>query len=89
MKNIFPKLELGKTIKSMRIYVKIHPKTSQNKIVKNSENEYEVWVTAPPVDGQANDMLIRILSKYFDVPKSSLTIVGGKTAKIKIVDIKR
>lgn len=82
-------MELGKTIKSMRIYVKIHPKTSQNKIVKNSENEYEVWVTAPPVDGQANDMLIRILSKYFDVPKSSLTIVGGKTAKIKIVDIKR
>ena len=71
----------------MRIYVKIHPKTSQNKIVKNSENEYEAWVTAPPVDGQANSMLIQVLSKYFDVPKSSLTIIGGKTAKIKIIDI--
>ena len=87
MKNIFPKLELGKTIKFMRIYVKIHPKTSQNKIVKNSENEYEVWVTAPPVDNKANDMLIKVLAKYFNMPKSSLKIIGGKTAKTKIIDI--
>ncbi|HPN54387.1 MAG TPA: DUF167 domain-containing protein [Candidatus Moranbacteria bacterium] len=71
----------------MRIYVKIHPKTSQNKIVKNSENEYEVWVTAPPVDNKANDMLIKVLAKYFNMPKSSLKIIGGKTAKTKIIDI--
>ena len=40
-----------------------------------------------PVDGKANDMLIRVLADYFNLPKSNLKIVGGKSAKIKIVEI--
>jgi len=44
-------------------------------------------LTAPPVDGQANDMLIKLLADFFDVSKSSIIIVGGKTAKTKIVEI--
>ncbi len=71
----------------MRIYVKIHPKTSQNKVVKTSENEYEAWVTSPPIDNKANEMLRKILAEYFDVSKSRVNIVGGKTAKTKIIDI--
>lgn len=74
--------------KGVRVYVKIHPKSSQSKVLKTAENEYEVWVTAPPVDNAANEMLIRTLAEYFDVSKSSLTIVGGKTARTKIIDIK-
>ena len=72
----------------MRIYVKVVPKSSRNKIEKISDEEYKVWVTAPPVDGKANDMLIQVLSKHFDVSKSSLSIIGGKTARVKIIDIK-
>lgn len=71
----------------MRIYLKIHPKSSQNKIVKISENEYEAWVTAPPIDNKANKLLIKSLAEYFKVPKSLIEIVGGKTAKTKIIDI--
>lgn len=72
----------------MRIYVKVVPRSSRNKVEKISEEEYKVWITAPPVDGKANDMLIKILSDYFDVSKSSLVITGGKTARVKIIDIK-
>lgn len=54
---------------------------------KISEGEYKVKLTAPPVDGKANDMLIKILAEHFDVPKSSLNIVGGKSARIKMVDL--
>jgi uncharacterized protein (TIGR00251 family) len=71
----------------MRIYLKIHPKSSQNKIVKIAENEYAAWVTAPPIDGKANATLIKLLSDYFGVAKSLINIVGGKTAKTKIIDI--
>jgi hypothetical protein len=56
-------------------------------VEKISEGEYKVKLTAPPVDGKANDMLIKILAEYFDVPKSSLNIVGGKSTRIKMVDI--
>lgn len=72
----------------MRIYVKVSPRSSRNKVTKTAEGEYKVHLTAPPVDGEANEMLIKILAKHFDVAKSLITIIGGKTAKIKIVEIK-
>lgn len=71
----------------MRIYVKVSPRSSKNEVIKISEGEYKVKITAAPVDGQANDMLIEVLSKYFKKPKSSIRIVGGKSAKIKMIDI--
>lgn len=71
----------------MRIYIKVIPRSSKNEITKISEGEYKVKLTAPPVDGQANDMLIKVLAEYFDVSRSKLTIIGGKSAKIKIIEI--
>jgi uncharacterized protein (TIGR00251 family) len=72
----------------MRVYAKVIPRSSRNKIEKISEGEYKVWVTAPPVDNKANEMLIQVLSEHFSVPKSSFNIIGGKTAKTKIIDVK-
>ena len=71
----------------MRIYVKVIPRSSKNEVVKISEGEYKVRLTAPPVDGEANAMLVKVLAEHFDISKSQVTIVGGKTAKTKIVDI--
>lgn len=73
----------------MRIYIRVSPRSSKNEVTKLSEGEYKVKLTAPPVDGQANKMLIEILAKYLKVPKSSISVVGGKTAKIKIVDVEK
>jgi uncharacterized protein (TIGR00251 family) len=71
----------------MRIYVHASPRSSRNEVIKISEGEYKVKLTAAPVDGQANDMLIRMLAQFFRVPKSRVNIIGGKTAKTKIIDI--
>ena len=71
----------------MRIYVKATPRSSRNEVVKISEEEYKVRVTAPPERGKANVAVIELLSKYFRVPKSVVNIVAGKTAKTKIIDI--
>lgn len=71
----------------MRIYLKVSPRSSKNEVTKISEGEYKVKITAPPVDGAANEMLMKILAEYFDVSRSSVQIVGGKTARTKIVDI--
>ncbi|MEI8343946.1 MAG: DUF167 domain-containing protein [Candidatus Moraniibacteriota bacterium] len=58
-----------------------------NRVDQNLYGEYKVKLTAAPVDGQANEALIKLLAKFFDVSKSAINIVGGKTAKIKMVDI--
>jgi len=74
-------------IDTMRVYVKVIPKSSKNKIEKISDEEYKVWLTALPIEGKANKSLIEKLADYFNVSKSNVEIVGGKTSKIKIVDI--
>jgi hypothetical protein len=71
----------------MRIYVKVSPRSAKNAVQKISEGEYKVKLTAPPVDNQANEMLIRVLAEYFHVSKSSLSIIGGRTARTKIIEI--
>ena len=71
----------------MRIYIKVSPHSSKNEVVKISEGEYKVKLTAAPVDGQANELLIKVLAEHFGVAKSLVQIVGGKTAKTKIVEI--
>ncbi|PIP27993.1 MAG: hypothetical protein COX29_03520 [Candidatus Moranbacteria bacterium CG23_combo_of_CG06-09_8_20_14_all_35_22] len=71
----------------MRIYVKVIPRSSQNKVEKISEGEYKVKLTAPPIDGQANKMLIEILAEYFKISKSLISIIGGKSAPKKLVEV--
>jgi len=71
----------------MRIYVQVSPRSSKNEVTKISAGEYKVKLTAAPVDGKANEALIKILSEYFNVSKSSIAIIGGKSVKTKIVDI--
>ena len=71
----------------MRIYVKVIPRSSKNEITKISEGEYKVHLTAPPVDGEANKKLIEILVDFFNVSKSNIAIIGGKSTQTKIVEI--
>jgi uncharacterized protein (TIGR00251 family) len=71
----------------MRIYVKVSPRSSKNEVTKTAEGEYKVKLTAPPVDGAANDALVKLLADYFSVGRSQIKILGGRTAKTKIVEI--
>ncbi len=71
----------------MRIYVKVIPRSSRNIVEKISEGEYRVHLNAPPVDGKANESLVKLLADYFDVAKSAILIVGGKSTCRKIVDV--
>ena len=47
----------------------------------------EVRVAAAPADGAANDEVIRLLAKALDLPKSSLAIVSGQTARLKRIEV--
>ena len=71
----------------MRIYVKVKPNSGFNEIDKISDSEYSVRLTASPNKGKANQLLLKLLAKYFGVSKSEVEIVGGKTARVKIVDV--
>jgi uncharacterized protein len=73
----------------MRIYAKVIPKSSKDEVVRISEGEYKIKVTAPPVDGKANVAVIKLLAKHFGVSKNMINIVGGKTSRTKMIDIEK
>lgn len=51
------------------------------------EEQYQVSVKELPVDGKANEAVIRVLAGHFKVPKSQVRIVAGHTSREKIVEI--
>jgi len=63
------------------------PRAGKNEILKISDAEYKIRVTAPPEKGKANEAVTNLLADYFKVPRSLVKIIAGKTARIKIVDI--
>lgn len=72
----------------MKLKINVIPKSSINKIIKISEDELKIKLTAPPVDGQANRELIKLLSKEYKTAKANISILKGETGKNKIVEIK-
>lgn len=68
----------------MKIKVKLHPNSSQEKINQVSESFYEVWIKEKPIDNKANEKLIRLLKRYFRKP---VKIIKGIKSKLKIVEI--
>ena len=72
---------------SVTFAVRVQPRASQSKIAGEIEGSLKVKIAAPPVDGEANEELIRFLAKWFEVPKREIEIVAGETAKNKIIRI--
>ena len=70
----------------MKYKVTVKPSTSQEKVVKTSDNEYIIYLRAKPHDGEANDALIKLLSKHFDVPKTTINIIQGSKSSTKIIE---
>lgn len=68
----------------MKIKIKLHPNSSQEKITKISETDYEVWLKEKPIEDKANKALEKFLKKYF---KRQVKIVSGLKSKNKIVEI--
>ena len=71
----------------MRLTIIVKPRSAKKEVIQISEKEYQVRLTASPVDGEANEQLIKVLSEYFDIAKTNISILKGKTSKKKIVEI--
>jgi uncharacterized protein (TIGR00251 family) len=68
--------------------VQVVPRSSRSEVVGEHNGSLRVKIAAPPVDGAANEELIRVLAKTFNVPRSAVRIVSGQTGKVKQISIK-
>ena len=72
----------------MKIAVKVKPNSKQDLVEPTGENQYTVRVKEKAIEGRANDAVIALLSKYFVVPKSSITVLVGAKNRNKIITIR-
>ncbi|BDB95890.1 DUF167 domain-containing protein [Candidatus Hydrogenosomobacter endosymbioticus] len=86
------KSELSRT-KIVRFRVRVSPKASRNTVLVESgqygDKLVRVYVTAAPEDGKANKAVLNELSKFFEVPKSSVFIHKGEESRDKTIIISR
>jgi len=71
----------------MEILVTVVPNSKKIEVVRVDKKSYKIRVDASPVGGKANKKLIEILSYYFNVPKSSISIKRGIKSRKKIIKI--
>ncbi len=67
--------------------VRVVPRASRNKIAGIQGGVIRIQLTAPPVDGAANEALVAFLSNVLRVPKRDVEIASGKTAREKVVSV--
>ena len=67
--------------------VKIIPNSSSNKWLIDKSSNLKCKLTKPPINNQANEQLISILSKSLRIPKNRIEILLGKTSKNKKIKI--
>lgn len=68
--------------------LKITPRSSKNEIIGTiADGTLKIKLKAPPVDGKANEELIKFLSIEWKTPKSKIKIIKGLTSKNKIIEV--
>ena len=76
------------TAQGAQFTLRVQPRARRNAIVGLIGDAVKLAITAPPVDGKANQAVIEYLAKLFDVPRSSITIVSGETGRNKLIAIR-
>jgi len=71
--------------KGLTITVVLQPRSSKDEVTSWDGEILKVRVTAPPVDGKANDRLVKVLAKAFGIARSRIWIAGGTTSRRKRV----
>ena len=70
---------------TLKVY--LQPKSSRNEIIGSYRDGIKVKLTAPPVEGKANEVLIRFLAKELGVSPSCIKIIRGQHSREKTLKI--
>jgi uncharacterized protein (TIGR00251 family) len=74
--------------KGAALAVRVTPRASKDEIVEVlSDGTVKVHLTAPPVEGKANDALVKFLSGVLGVAPSRLEVVAGASGRDKLISV--
>jgi uncharacterized protein len=67
--------------------VKVQPRARKNAITGEVGDALKLALTAPPLEGKANDACTEFLANLLQVPRSSVTIASGQTSRRKVIRV--
>lgn len=73
----------------MFINVIAHPNSKKPRVEKDLLGNLDVYVSAPPLGGRANEAVIKALAEYFKIKRYQISLIRGQTSKQKIFCIEK
>jgi len=80
-------IPIHQTSSGVTFAVKVHPRAKKNAITGELGDALKLALTAPPIDGRANEACIEFFAKLLNLPRSSITIASGENSRRKIMRI--
>jgi uncharacterized protein YggU (UPF0235/DUF167 family) len=72
----------------LKIKVQVKPNSKKGPLlVKNEDGTFTIFVQEQPIEGKATEAVIKLLSKYLDVPKTRIQLKSGSKSKFKIFEV--
>jgi uncharacterized protein (TIGR00251 family) len=80
-------IDIRETATGASLTVRLQPKAKKSAILGELDGALKLAVTAPPIEGRANEACIRFLAELLNVARSSVTIAAGASSRNKVVRI--
>jgi len=75
------------TSEGVQFKIKVLPRASKNEIGPTHGDALKVRLTAPPVDGAANEACLHFLAQWLGVSPKAVTIVTGQSSRHKLIRV--
>ena len=76
------------TTDGVRFKVRVQPRASRNQVVGWMADYLNIRLTAPPLEGEANDQLVSFLAQQLGVPRASIQLLTGRASRSKVIEVK-
>lgn len=71
----------------MKIFIKAKPNSKNEGVERVDDAHFIISVKEPPMQGRANEAIIKTIAEYFNVSRSQIRLVSGFSSKEKIFEI--
>ena len=79
--------EVRDTAEGAAFAIRVHPRAKSDAITGEIGNSLKMALTAPPVEGRANEACIEFFAKLLKVPRSSVSIAAGQNSRNKVIRV--
>jgi uncharacterized protein len=80
-------IPIQKSAEGVTFAVRVHPRAKKNAVTGKIGDAVKISLTAPPIDGKANEACVDFLAKVLSVPRSSVTIASGQSSRRKVIRV--